>query len=54
MQRFTKEQRNAASRAAVAAYRNAMNTFAEMGTLDVWYAHADIESLSRIINALPR
>lgn len=46
---FTREQRDAASRATVAAYRNAMNTFAEMGTLDVWYAHADIESLSRII-----
>lgn len=46
---FTREQRDAASRATVTAYRNAMNTFAEMGTLDVWYAHADIESLSRII-----
>lgn len=26
-----------------------MNTFAGMGTLDVWYAQRDIESLSRII-----
>lgn len=47
---FTKEQRNAASRAAVTAYRNAMNAFAEMGTLDVWYAHADVDSLTRTIN----
>ena len=27
--------------ASVSAYREAMETFAEMGTLDVWYSHLD-------------
>lgn len=49
-QGLTKEQRSAASTATAAAYHNAMNSFAEMGTLDVWYAHADIDSLSNKIN----
>ena len=49
-QGFTKEQRKAATTATAAAYHNAMNNFAEMGTLDVWYAHADIDSLSNKIN----
>ncbi len=42
---FTPEQRDAAVLATVRAYRNAMLQFADMGTLDVWYAHADVESL---------
>ena len=31
--------------AAVSRYRQAMRTFAGMGNLDVWYAHADIEQM---------
>ena len=44
--KFTAEQRRSAVLATAYAYRNAMNNFAEMGTLEVWYAHADVESLS--------
>jgi uncharacterized protein (DUF2252 family) len=38
---FTKADTNAATRASVAAYREAMAGFAAMGTMDIWYAHLD-------------
>jgi uncharacterized protein (DUF2252 family) len=42
---FTKMDTRAATQASVRAYREAMASFAEMGTMDVWYAHLDEEEL---------
>ena len=42
---FSKRERKAATRACVRAYCKAMVEFADMGNLDVWYAHADVEHL---------
>jgi uncharacterized protein (DUF2252 family) len=42
---FTKADTRAATRASVAAYREAMASFAAMGTMDVWYAHLDEDEL---------
>jgi hypothetical protein len=36
---FTKADTKAATVAPVAAYREAMASFATMGTLAIWYAH---------------
>ena len=47
---FSKKERKAAVRACAAAYREAMQEFATMGNLDVWYAHMDIDSLLQFIN----
>jgi uncharacterized protein (DUF2252 family) len=38
---FSKADARAATLAAVTAYREAMASFAQMGTMDVWYAHMD-------------
>ena len=40
---FTEEQRSKAVAACVRGYREGMAKFAEMGHLDVWYAHLDID-----------
>ena len=42
---FTKADTRAATRASVAAYREAMAGFAAMGTLAIWYAHLDEDEL---------
>ena len=42
---FTKKQRKAAVLACVQGYRESMARFAEMGHLDVWYAHLDVDTL---------
>jgi uncharacterized protein (DUF2252 family) len=42
---FTDKQRSKIVLAAVAAYREAMRTFAGMTNLNVWYARADIDEL---------
>lgn len=42
---FSRAQRAAAVRAAAISYRDAMQEFSAMGTLDVWYTHADLEKL---------
>ena len=42
---FSKKERRAAVLASVEAYRKAMAGFAQMGHLDVWYAHIDVDSL---------
>jgi uncharacterized protein (DUF2252 family) len=36
---FTRSDTHTATRASVAAYREAMARFAAMGTMDIWYAH---------------
>ena len=42
---FGKKKRREAVRGCVEAYREAMATFADMGNLDVWYAHFDVDAL---------
>src|SRR5215203_5489047 len=42
---FTKADTKAATLASVTAYREAMAGFAEMGTMEIWYAHLDEEEL---------
>jgi uncharacterized protein (DUF2252 family) len=48
---FTKADTKAATLASVAAYREAMAGFAQMGTLEVWYAHLDEDELLKGIRA---
>ena len=42
---FSKKKRKAAVLACVQAYREGMAKFANMGHLDVWYAHLDVDTL---------
>ena len=42
---FAKADATAVTMAAVAAYRRAMAEFAQMRTLDIWYAHRDEEQI---------
>jgi uncharacterized protein (DUF2252 family) len=42
---FSKADTRAATMAAVTAYREAMADFAEMSTMDVWYAHLDEDEI---------
>jgi uncharacterized protein (DUF2252 family) len=44
---FAKADTKAATRASVAAYREAMASFAAMGTLDIWYAHLEEDELRK-------
>ena len=50
---FSKKERKAAVRACVRGYRQGMADFANMGHLDVWYAHFDVESLlAKVVTSL--
>jgi uncharacterized protein (DUF2252 family) len=42
---FSKVNTQAATLASVRAYREAMAEFAQMGTMDIWYAHLDEDEL---------
>ena len=42
---FTKEETRDVTLTAVRAYREAMSEFAQMGTLDIWYARLSEEQL---------
>jgi uncharacterized protein (DUF2252 family) len=42
---FAKADTRAATLGSVAAYREAMAGFAQMGTMDIWYAHLDEQEL---------
>ena len=42
---FSKRKRQNAVRQAAETYRTAMRRFSRMGSLDVWYAHLDVESM---------
>jgi uncharacterized protein (DUF2252 family) len=42
---FSKVNAQAATLASVRAYREAMATFAQMGIMDIWYAHLDEDEL---------
>jgi uncharacterized protein (DUF2252 family) len=46
---FAKSDARAATLASVIAYREAMAEFAQMGTLDIWYAHLSEEELLEAI-----
>jgi uncharacterized protein (DUF2252 family) len=48
---FTKVDTRAATLASVAAYREAMASFAAMGTLDIWYAHLDEDELLKAVQS---
>ena len=48
---FSKADTRAATLASVAAYREAMATFAQMGTMDIWYSHLDEDELMAAIRA---
>src|SRR5215208_8368808 len=42
---FAKADMRAATQASVRAYREAMAGFAQMGTMEIWYAHLDEDEL---------
>jgi len=46
---FSKADTRAAALASVTAYREAMAEFAQMSTMDVWYAHYDEDRLNQAI-----
>ena len=48
---FSKADTRAATLASVAAYREAMAGFAEMGAMDVWYAHLDEDELQSAVRS---
>jgi uncharacterized protein (DUF2252 family) len=48
---FTKADTRAATLASVQAYREAMATFAAMGTMAIWYAHLDEDELQKGIRS---
>jgi uncharacterized protein (DUF2252 family) len=51
---FAKTDARAATLASVTAYREAMGEFAQMGTLDTWYAHLSEEELLKAIKQASR
>ena len=48
---FAKADTRAATLASVRAYREAMAAFAQMGTMDIWYAHLDEDELMASIRS---
>jgi uncharacterized protein (DUF2252 family) len=46
---FSEADTRAATLASVTAYREAMAAFAQMGTMDIWYAHLDEDELMAAI-----
>ena len=48
---FSKADTHAVTLAAVRAYREAMAGFAQMPTMDIWYAHLDEDELRAGIRA---
>ncbi len=46
---FAKADTRAATLASVTAYREAMASFAQMGTMEIWYAHLDEDELMSAI-----
>ena len=48
---FTKASTRAATLASVTAYREAMAGFAEMGTLDIWYAYLSEDQLLNAVGS---
>ena len=48
---FSKADTVAATMASVAAYRETMTGFAEMGTMEVWYAHLDEDDIRATVQS---
>ncbi len=48
---FSKADTRAAALASVTAYREAMAAFAQLGTMDIWYAHLDEDELMSAIRS---
>jgi uncharacterized protein (DUF2252 family) len=48
---FTKADTRASTQASVRAYREAMASFAQMGTMAIWYAHLDEDELQQAIRS---
>ena len=48
---FAKADARAATQASVAAYREAMASFAAMGTLDIWYAHLSEDEFLKAVGS---
>jgi uncharacterized protein (DUF2252 family) len=48
---FSGADTRAATLASVSAYREAMAAFAQMGTMDIWYAHLDEDELMASVRA---
>src|SRR5687768_1800127 len=46
---FSKADARAATMASVAAYREAMAGFAQMGTMEVWYTHLDEDDIMALV-----
>ena len=46
---FAKKERKTAVRECVRGYREAMLGFAEMGNLDVWYGHLDVDTMKDLV-----
>jgi uncharacterized protein (DUF2252 family) len=46
---FTKPEARSVTRASVAGYRDAMAGFAQMSTMEVWYAHLSADQISTVI-----
>jgi uncharacterized protein (DUF2252 family) len=51
---FTKGDARAATLESVQAYREAMAGFAQMGTMDIWYAHLSTDELNAAVENLAR
>jgi len=49
---FSKTDTRAATLAPVTAYREAMASFAQMGTMDIWYAHLDEDELMKEVRGV--
>ena len=49
---FTKADTSAATLASVTAYREAMAEFADMGNMEIWYAHLSEQDLMNAIRSL--
>jgi uncharacterized protein (DUF2252 family) len=50
---FAKAYARAATRASVAAYREAMAGFTQMGTMGIWYAQLDEDQVMAAVHRLP-
>src|SRR6201994_3044945 len=48
---FSRADARAATMASVRAYREAMAGFAQMGTMDIWYAHLDEDQLMAVVRS---
>src|SRR5262249_56370517 len=48
---FSEADTHAATLAAVRSYRESMASFAQMSTMDIWYAHLDEDELMASIRA---